>query len=96
MLAGDSRQAPAILPRDLQAAAKIEMTKIAACEKAVRAARNARYYERKKNRVVCATVEVDETAIDFLQRFHWLSGGEYDTPAIARAIENMLKLSAKI
>jgi hypothetical protein len=64
--------------------------------KAARAARNRRHYLRRKEYKLYVGVEVDQAAIDLLQRLRWLSADEHDTAAIARAIENMLKLSAKI
>jgi hypothetical protein len=60
----------------------------------IRTERNAR---RKKNRRVCATVELGERELDFLVRNLWLREDEaHDAKRIAAAIEAMLRLSARI
>jgi hypothetical protein len=65
--------------------------------KAARAARNKRYYERRKKRVRCATVEISEATLDFLERSRWLRGDDpHGASAVAAAIKNMLELSTKL
>jgi hypothetical protein len=64
--------------------------------KADRAARNARYYRRKQKHKLYVGIEVDEVALDFLHRLNYLNERDAgEAAAIARAIESLLRVSAK-
>jgi hypothetical protein len=62
-----------------------------------KAARNARYYRRKRDGTIVASVEVDGPILNFLEKARWLSARDaHDASKVAAAIKACLELSAKI
>jgi hypothetical protein len=65
--------------------------------KAARAARNRRHYIRRKEHKRVVPVELEATTLNLLQRLSWLNERDADDPAaVARAVESLLRASAKV
>ena len=65
--------------------------------KAARAAINRRHYARRKEHRRVINVTIGEAEIGLLQKLSWLNESESrDLTAVARAVENLLRASAKV
>jgi hypothetical protein len=65
--------------------------------KAARAERNRRHYMRRKNHRRSVNITIGEAEIGLLQKLSWLNEGDARNPAaVARAVESLLRASAKV
>jgi hypothetical protein len=66
-------------------------------KKTARPAINRRHYVRRKDHTRVVLVELGRRELDFLQRLSWLNECDASDPAaVARAIESLLRASAKV
>jgi len=62
-----------------------------------RAERNRRHYLRRKAHKRSVNITVGEAEIELLQRLSWLNESDvHDSATVARAVESLLRTSAKI
>jgi hypothetical protein len=65
--------------------------------KTARSAINRRHYLRRKEHKRCINIAIGEAEIGLLQKLSWLNESDARNPAaVARAVENLLRASAKI